>query len=456
MNPLRSGHACWRSPPAASTAARARLARARDAGRRRLPAASRCCRRTAIASRAPGRSTRPARSRATACAPRRRCSRRDPTAAAAQDGGASLLAGTHLRARIALEPFGVTWEQRDGAGAWQCCCGDRDESYAYGVSERSGTLRPLAGARRARPLLRPRRQDRPARPGAAGACARARSTRWATTRRRGDPLYKHWPFFLGRRADTGAAYGVYYDTLAECSFDFGAEHDNYHGRYRATEIADGDLDAMSSPGPTLRDALARFVAAIGGTALPPRWTLGYANTAMGLDRRARRAGSASRDFLGNAERDGFPLSSFHFGSGYSSRGKQRYVFTWNHDKFPEPRELMAAFRERRRAHGGQPQALPARRPPGLRRGSPPKAPSSRDDGRALPRPVLGRLGRAPRLHARGRPRLVAARPAAADPRRRHRRRLERQQRVRDLGRDAPRTASASRCRCRARGRCSRC
>ena len=49
-------------------------------------------------------------------------------------------------------------------------------------------------------------------------------------------------------------------------------------------------------------------------------------------------------FLGNAERDGFPLSSFHFGSGYTSRGKQRYVFTWNHDKFPEPRALDRGLR----------------------------------------------------------------------------------------------------------------
>ncbi len=76
--------------------------------------------------------------------------------------------------------------------------------------------------------------------------------------------------------------------------------------------------------------------------LPPRWSLGYANTAMGLTD-APNAQQCVRDFLGNAERDGFPLSSFHFGSGYTSRGKQRYVFTWNHDKFPEPRQLMADF-----------------------------------------------------------------------------------------------------------------
>ena len=157
-----------------------------------------------------------------------------------------------------------------------------------------------------------------------------------------DPLYKHWPFFLGRRCDSGAVFGLYYDTLAECTFDFGQEHDNYHGFYRSVEIADGDLDGFVFAGPGLPAALARFVAAIGGTALPPRWSLGYANTAMALadhpDAQDRIAA-----FLARAVAERFPLSSFHFGSGYTSRGQQRYVFTWNTDKFPDPAGLLRAF-----------------------------------------------------------------------------------------------------------------
>ena len=38
-----------------------------------------------------------------------------------------------------------------------------------------------------------------------------------------------------------------------------------------------------------------------------------------------------------------PVSAFHYGSGYSSRGKQRYVFTWNHQKFPDPKALNEKF-----------------------------------------------------------------------------------------------------------------
>ena len=266
----------------------------------------------------------------------------DANAPATQADGLWWLTGAQLRAGIALEPLAVRWEQRDAQGQWGLACSDRADSYAYAFSERSGTLwhwqqrdplhdRYIGLGDKTGPLDLHGRRLRTRALDALGYDAKT-----------GDPLYKHWPFFLEQRADSGTACGVYYDTLAECSFDFGAEHDNYHGRYRATELADGDLDCYVYAGPTLREALARFVAAIGGTVLPPRWSLGFANTAMGLAD-APDAQARIRDFLGHAERDGFPLSSFHFGSGYTSRGRQRYVFTWNTAKFPQPRELIGAF-----------------------------------------------------------------------------------------------------------------
>ena len=67
--------------------------------------------------------------------------------------------------------------------------------------------------------------------------------------RSGDPLYKHWPFVLSRSAE-GAWCGLYYDTLAACTFDLGCEHDNYHGLYRHVEIDDGDLDYYIIAGTT--------------------------------------------------------------------------------------------------------------------------------------------------------------------------------------------------------------
>ncbi len=250
------------------------------------------------------------------------------------------LSSAKLRAQITLEPFGIIWEQWNGTH-WLTCCKDRP-TYAYATEKRSGQINHWQSrdehdqyfglGDKTGPLNKAGRRFRTRQLDALGYNGET-----------SDPLYKHWPFFLGRRADTGSTYGIYYDTLAECAFDFGQEFDNYHELYRATEVHDGDLDYYVFAGPDVPAALSRFVQLIGGTAFPPRWSLGYANTAMALadfpDAQAQ-----IRKFLALAEADKFPLSSFHFGSGYTSRGKQRYVFTWNTDKFPDARGLLQSFK----------------------------------------------------------------------------------------------------------------
>ncbi|MEO7253166.1 MAG: TIM-barrel domain-containing protein [Casimicrobium sp.] len=250
------------------------------------------------------------------------------------------LSSKTLRAKITLEPFCIVWEQCRG-DSWLACCKDRP-TYGYASEKRSGQINHWQA-----------RDEHDQyyglgdKTGALNKAGRRFRTRQLDALgyngETSDPLYKHWPFFLGRRADTGSTYGIYYDTLAECAFDFGQEFDNYHEFYRATEIADGDLDYYVFAGPDVPSALSRFMQLIGGTAFPPRWSLGYANTAMALAD-FHDAQAQIRGFLALAERDKFPLSSFHFGSGYTSHGKQRYVFTWNTDKFPDARSLLAAFK----------------------------------------------------------------------------------------------------------------
>ncbi len=157
----------------------------------------------------------------------------------------------------------------------------------------------------------------------------------------GDPLYKHWPFTLSRTA-SGQWLGIYYDTLATCTFDFGCEHDNYHGFYRYVEIDDGDLDYYLMVGDTPAQVLTQWMQLIGGTARVPAWSVGFAQTAMGLAD-APDAQHQLDQFIDKVKAHGVPISAFHYGSGYSSRGKKRYVFTWNHDKFPDPKTLNAKF-----------------------------------------------------------------------------------------------------------------
>ena len=161
-----------------------------------------------------------------------------------------------------------------------------------------------------------------------------------------DPLYKHWPFLVVREPESGIAFGQLYDSLASMTFDLGCEHDNYHGLYRYAQVEDGDLDYYVFPGPRIRDVVRKFTELTGRMAFGPRWSLGYANTAMALadapDAQAQLASFCDR----LAEYD-VPVSSFHFGSGYTTIGKRRYVFTWNRDKFPQPKAAIARFARQR-------------------------------------------------------------------------------------------------------------
>jgi len=158
----------------------------------------------------------------------------------------------------------------------------------------------------------------------------------------GDPLYKHWPFLLTKDGATGTAYGTYYDNGAIAAFDLGCAHDNYYAPFRSYEARDGDLDFYLWLGPRLADVTPKFLTLTGRTALPPRWTLGYAQTTMALADEPH-AQAAIDAFIDRSRAERIPISSFHFGSGYTSIGPKRYVFHWNRDKFPDPAALMQRF-----------------------------------------------------------------------------------------------------------------
>ena len=254
----------------------------------------------------------------------------------AREEGGLVLRSPGIGARIALDPFRLEWLLPDGRVfladrvGMAYMFGHRTHALAhyvtrhagdrfYGLGDKTGEL-DLQGRR-----LRTRMLD------AMGYNPRT-----------GDPLYKHWPFVLSRDAETGTSYGVFYDNTAVASFDLGAEHDNYYGPFRGYEAEDGDLDYYVLAGPNLRDVTPRFLQLTGATAMPPRWTLGYAQTAMAIAD-APDAQARIEAFIERCGQEDIPISSFHFGSGYTSIGPKRYVFNWNYAKFPDPPGLMQRF-----------------------------------------------------------------------------------------------------------------
>jgi alpha-glucosidase len=150
-----------------------------------------------------------------------------------------------------------------------------------------------------------------------------------------DPLYKHIPFYLTWRPDALLGFGLFYDTLADCTFDMGRELDNYHGHYRYFAADHGDLDYyfIASPSSPLA-AVKRFTWLTGRPALMPKWGLGYSGSTMTYTD-APDAQQRMAEFIEGCEKHDILCDSFHLSSGYTSIGPKRYVFHWNREKFPD-------------------------------------------------------------------------------------------------------------------------
>jgi len=250
-----------------------------------------------------------------------------------------VLATERLQLTVRLKGLICKWEMADGDG-WRVIARDRptqaynfgwwgdgvahylvrdpDERY-FGLGERSGELD------RVNRRFEMRNVD------AMGYDAR-----------RSDPLYKHIPFYITQQPASGLAFGLFYDTYADCAFDLGAERSNYHGVFRSFRAERGDLDYYVIAGPRVADVTRRFTWLTGRPAFLPKWALGYSGSTMSYtdapDAQAQMAG-----FIDNCRRHDILCDSFHLSSGYTSIGPRRYVFNWNYDKFPDPAAFTASY-----------------------------------------------------------------------------------------------------------------
>ncbi|CAJ0808595.1 Alpha-xylosidase XylQ [Ralstonia wenshanensis] len=245
-----------------------------------------------------------------------------------------------IRLSVALAGGFCTWQIR-GAGEWQTVMNDRptqaynfgywdEQVYHYvrrepgemyfGLGERAGDMN------RAHQRYEMRNID------AMGYSAR-------TT----DPLYKHIPFYLTWHPESRTGFGLFYDTLSDCSFDMGRELDNYHGHYRYFVAPHGDLDYyfIASPDTPL-DATRRFTWMTGRPAWMPKWGLGYSGSTMTYTD-APNAQEQMAEFIKGCREHDILCDSFHLSSGYTSIGPKRYVFNWNTDKFPDARGFVQSY-----------------------------------------------------------------------------------------------------------------
>ena len=157
-----------------------------------------------------------------------------------------------------------------------------------------------------------------------------------------DPLYKHIPFYLTWKKENKVAFGLFYDTVADCTFDLGRELDNYHGYYRYFVADYGDLDYYFIAGATLADVVRRYTWLTGRPAFTPKWGLGYSGSTMTYTD-SPDAQERLTEFLTGCEEHDILCDSFHLSSGYTSIGAKRYVFNWDRAKFPDPQGFVQNY-----------------------------------------------------------------------------------------------------------------
>lgn len=247
-----------------------------------------------------------------------------------------------LRLTVRLQGPYFLWEMADPAGGWSPIARDRP-TQAYNLGwwgkgvrhylKRDPDERYFGLGEKAGKMDRANRRFRMGNVDALGYDAQA-----------SDPLYKHIPFYITHRETTGLAFGLFYDTYADCSFDFGAERSNYHGIFRSFAAETGGLDYYVIAGPGIADVARRFTWMTGRPALMPRWALGYSGSTMSYTD-APDAQVQMAQFVENCRRHEILCDSFHLSSGYTTIGPRRYVFNWNLEKFPDPAGFARSFRQ---------------------------------------------------------------------------------------------------------------
>lgn len=256
-----------------------------------------------------------------------------------ESADALVIATSRLRVTVRLAGFFCTWETWQAAG-WQPLAQDRptqaynwgwwdekvyhylvrskDELY-FGLGERSGDANRLG------------RSFRMCNLDPMGYNAR-------TT----DPLYKHIPYYLTWKPAEGRGFGLFYDTLSDCTFNLGQELDNYHGPYRSFIADFGELDYYVIAGTDPAAITRRYTWLTGRPALMPRWGLGYSGSTMTYTD-APNAQERMNEFIDGCRKNDILVDSFHLSSGYTSIGNKRYVFHWNREKFPDPAGFVRHF-----------------------------------------------------------------------------------------------------------------
>ena len=165
-----------------------------------------------------------------------------------------------------------------------------------------------------------------------------------------DSLYKHIPFFVKLNDKTKKAVGYFYHNTYECDFDMGRKISNYWGRHSQYRTDGGDIDLFFIAGPSVLDVVKRYTDLTGKSAMLPKHALGYLGSSMYYAELPKDSDDAIIEFIDTAREEDIPISGFQLSSGYTAQdtidGSKRCVFTWNKERFKEPKTFFTEMRKR--------------------------------------------------------------------------------------------------------------
>ncbi|MCH5317517.1 MAG: DUF5110 domain-containing protein [Eubacterium sp.] len=154
-----------------------------------------------------------------------------------------------------------------------------------------------------------------------------------------DPLYKHIPFYICE--NSVGCYGIFYDTADTSYFNLGKEINNYYPPYKYFKTEDDCLVYYVFFGSKL-SVLQQFARLCGKQVFPPRWSFDYCASTMAYTD-APDSLEQMNGFSRRLRETDLSCRGFYLSSGYTSIGHQRYVFNWNREKFPDPKEFIEHF-----------------------------------------------------------------------------------------------------------------
>lgn len=158
---------------------------------------------------------------------------------------------------------------------------------------------------------------------------------------RTDPLYKHIPLLIN--VTPKGCIAMFSTSHSRSSWAVGSEIEGLWGHFKVYRQDYGGLEEYLIVGRTIRDVVRSYAELAGFPLLVPRWALGYLGGGMKygmLDE--PKACDAHLEFVTLCKKHDIPCSAFQMSSGYTIaeiEPKTRNVFTWNRNRFPDPRDF---------------------------------------------------------------------------------------------------------------------